>query len=112
MSKEISNFQIEKIFRDIDDPDINDKLVGVFLANHMNRFIDYKSMIPEKKDKYPFIVVNTDSSDKNGMHWWSNLDIEPKTDLYFFMFGVDGLKSFIIQDNKIIIEKYFLGQNS
>ena len=49
MSKEISNFQTEKIFRDIDDPDINDKLVGVFLANHMNRFIDYKSMIPEKK---------------------------------------------------------------
>ena len=56
--------------------------------------------------------MNTDSSDKNGMHWWSNLDIEPKTDLFFFMFGVDGLKSFIIQDNKIIIEKYFLGQNS
>ena len=54
MSKEISNFQIEKIFRDIDDPDINDKLVGVFLANHMNRFIDYKSMISEKKGQISF----------------------------------------------------------
>ena len=48
----------------------------------MNRFIDYKSMKPDK-DKYPFIIVNTDSSDKNGMHWWINLDIEPKTDLFF-----------------------------
>ena len=82
IEKEISNFQIEEIFRDIDDADINNNFVGVFPSNHMNRFIDYKSMKPDK-DKYPFIIVNTDSSDKNGMHWWINLDTEPKTDLFF-----------------------------
>ena len=69
MSERISNFQIEKAFRDIDDPDINDDFVGVYPANHMNRLIDYKSMTFEKQGKHPFIIMNTDSSDKNGTHW-------------------------------------------
>ena len=49
----------------------------------MNKFIDYKTMISEKK-KYPFIIANTDSDDKGRTHWWSLMDIEPKTDLLFF----------------------------
>ena len=68
MAKGISNFQIEKAPKDIDDPDINDKFVGVFPTNQMNRFIDYKITVLEKKSKYPFIIANTDSSDKNGTH--------------------------------------------
>ena len=55
----------------------------VFPANQMNRFIDYKTMMSEKNGKYPFIIANTDSSDKGGTHWWSILDIEPQTDLFF-----------------------------
>ena len=47
--KVISNFQIGKALKVIDDPDINDNFVGVFPANQMNRFIDYKTMISEKK---------------------------------------------------------------
>ena len=50
----------------------------------MNRFIDYKTMISAIKDKYPFIIVNTDSSGKDGTHWWSILDFEPRTGLFFF----------------------------
>ena len=83
MNRGISNFQIEEAFKNVDDPDINDNFVGAFPANQMNRFIDYKSMISEKMGKYPFIIANTDSSDKNGTHWWSILDIKPKTDLFF-----------------------------
>ena len=57
-------------------------------------------MILEKKGKYPFIIANSDCSDKDGTHWWSIMVIDPKTDLFFFdSFGVDGLKSFIIQDD-------------
>ena len=41
----ISNFQIENPFKNIKDTNINDNFVGVFPANRMNRFIDYKSMI-------------------------------------------------------------------
>ena len=40
MRKGISNFQIEKALKGIGDPDIEKDFVGVFPANHMNRFID------------------------------------------------------------------------
>ena len=38
------------------------------------------------------------------------MDTEPKTDLLFFdTFGVDGLKSFRIQDDQKVIEKMLFG---
>ena len=43
-------------------------------------------MIEEKKGKYPFIIANTDANNKKGTHWWSILDIEPKNELFFFLF--------------------------
>ena len=67
-------------------------------------------MMPEKKGKYLFLKANTDDSDKKGTHWWNILDIEPKAYIFFFnTFGVDGLKSFIIQDDKKVIEKMLFG---
>ena len=59
--------------------------------------------------KYPFVIANTDSSEKGGgTHWWSILDNKPKTDIFFFgSFGLDGLKHFIIQDDQEVIEKIF-----
>ena len=33
-----------------------------------------------KGRKYPFLIANTDRSDKGGMHWWSILDIRPAHD--------------------------------
>ena len=84
MAKTISNIQTENTLRNLDDEDINDNFVGVFPENHMNRFIDYKTMILEKKGKYLFIIANTDSSDKDETHWWSIMNIEPQTDFFFF----------------------------
>ena len=38
------------------------------------------------------------------------LDIEPKADIFFFyLFGIDGLKNFIIQDDRKVIEKILFG---
>ena len=51
ISKGISNFQIEEALRNINNPAINDNFVGAFPANHMNKFIDYKSIISEKKKR-------------------------------------------------------------
>ena len=81
--------------------------VGVFQENHMNKFIDFKLMISEITGKYPFLIANTDSSDKDGTHWWSITDIEPKPDLFFFSFGIYGLKNFVIQDDECIIQDKF-----
>ena len=76
----------------------------------MNRFIDYETMASDKKGKYPFIIANTDSSDKSSTHWWSIMDIESRADLFIIdSFSEDGLKSLIIQDDKKEIEKILFG---
>ena len=98
MSEGISNFQTEENFKNIGDKDINDNFVGVFPSNYMIKFIDHKMMISEKKGKNPLLIANIDGSSKERTHWWSILDIEPKTDIFFFnSFGLYGLKAFIIQ---------------
>ena len=75
----------------------------------MNKFIDHAAMI-SSKGKYPFMTANTDNSNKPGTHWWSILGIERKTDIYFFYsFGLDGLKHFVIQDDRKIVEKVLFG---
>ena len=51
MSRGISNIQIEKAFRDLNDEDIDDNFAGVFPGNHINRFINCKTMMLEKKGK-------------------------------------------------------------
>ena len=62
------------------------------------------------KGKYLFIIANTDASDKPGVHWWSMIDIEPRNDIiFFYSFGLDALKHFIIQDDKPIVDKILLG---
>ena len=113
-SNGISNFQIEEALTNIGDEDIENNFTGVFPLNHMNKFIDHKLIISGKKKerKYPFIIANTDASSKSRMHWWSILNIEPKTDIFFLdSFRLDGLKNFIIQDDRKVIEKILFGTN-
>ena len=69
----------------------------------MNKFIDHAAMINDS-GKLPFIIANTDNSSKSGTHWWSILDIEPRTDIFFFdYYGIEELKHFIIQDDRKIV---------
>ena len=53
MSNGISNFQIGEAFKNIGDEDINNNFVGVFPSNYINKFIDHKMMISEKKGEVP-----------------------------------------------------------
>ena len=110
MSKGINNFQIENAIKNIGEDDLDDNFVGVFPSNHLNKFINHAAMISEKKGKYSFVIANTDSSEKDGTHWWSILRIEPKTDIFFFdSFKLDGLKHFIIQDDRKVIKNFLFG---
>ena len=105
----ISNFQIEEAFKKIDDEDFLNNFVGVFPSNYMNKFINHVAMI-EDSGKFLFIIANTDASNKPGVHWWSILDIEPRTDIFFFdSYGIEGLKHFIIQDDRQIVDKILIG---
>ena len=47
MLERISNFQVESAIKNLNN--INENFIGVFPANRMNTFIDYKSLISEKK---------------------------------------------------------------
>ena len=86
-----------------------DNFVGVFPSKYMNKFINHVAMI-EDSGKFPFIIANTDSSEKSAMHWWRILDIEPRTDIFFFdSYGIEGLKHFIIQDYRKIVDKILIG---
>ena len=105
----ISIFQIENAIPNIGDNDLISNFAAVFPSNYMNKFIDHAAMI-STKGKYPFIIANTDISNKQGTNWWSILDIEPKNDIFFFnSFGLDGLKHFIMQDNRKIVQKILFG---
>ena len=105
----ISNFQIEEAIKKIDHQDLLDNFVGVFSSNYMNKFINHAAMI-EDSGKFPFIIANTDASDKPGVHWWSIRDIDPRTDIFFFgSYGIEGLKHFIIQDDRQIVDKILIG---
>ena len=106
---EYQTHRLKKSLKKIDDQDLLDNFVDVFPSNYMNKFINHAAMI-ENAGKYPFIIANTDAADKPGQHWWSILDIEPRTDIFFFdSYGIEGLKHFIIQDDRAIVDKILTG---
>ena len=105
----ISNFQIEEAFKKIGDENLLCNFVGVFPSNYLNKFTDHAAMISDR-GKFPFVIANTDASNKPGVHWWSILDIESRTDIFFFdSFGIDGLNHFIVEGDKPIVEKILSG---
>ena len=83
----ILNFQIEDAIKKIGDEDLLQNFAGVFPSNYMNKFINHAAMIEDKKGKCPFIIENTDSSDKDGVHWSSILDNEPRNDIFSFFWS-------------------------
>ena len=60
----------------------------------------------ESKSSYPFIIMNTDQSDKKGMHWWSFLDLRTKKEIILFeSFGFEGFKEFVLDNDRNILSK-------
>ena len=103
----ISNEAIDDFFEKIDDKDLQNNFIGVFPSNLTNKFISHHSIVKSKSNvKYPFIIMNTDRSDRNGTHWWSFLDLHPKKEIFLFdSFGFTGLKKFIIDNDEKLINK-------
>ena len=109
----ISNEAIEDFFEKINDEDLKSNFIGVFPSNFINKFISYHSIIKNRsKVKYPFIIMNTDRSDRAGTHWWSFLDLHPKKEIFLFdSFGFEGLKKFIIDNDKKLLNKVLFNLN-
>ena len=107
----ISNLETERITKNSNNDDLVDNFVGVFSSDKMNKFIDFHGLMKEKSNaKYPFLISNTNRAGTTGTHWWGIVDIHPRSELFFHdLFGIDGLKNFIIQDDQKIAEKILTG---
>ena len=106
----ISNEEVIKFFRNEKDDDIQENFVGVFPSNYINKFISFHEMAKEKTKKYPFIIMNTDRSDKAGTHWWSFLDLHPKKEIFLFdSYGFVGFQKFIIDNDRNTLNKILFG---
>ena len=103
----ISNETIENFFEKVNDDDLKNTFIGVFPSNFINKLISFHSIIKDKpKVKYPFIIMNTDRSDRTRTHWWSFLDLHQKKEIFLLdSFGFEGLKKFIIDNDRKILNK-------
>ena len=50
----------------IDNNDLDDNFLGVFTSNKMNKFFNITKTM--KRKKHPFLIANTDRSDKPDTH--------------------------------------------
>ena len=109
----ISNEAIDDFFEKIKDNDLKNNFIEVFPSNYINKFISHHLIIKNRsKVKYPFIIMNTDRSDRDGTHWWSFLDLHQKKDIFLFdSFGFEGLKKFIIDNDKKLINRVLFNLN-
>ena len=105
----ISNETIVKFFENETDDDLTSNFVGVFPSNYVTKFISFHEMMIEK-NRYPFIIMNTDRSNKNSTHWWSFLNLQERKEIFLFdSFGFEGFKEFIIDNDRNILNKTLLG---
>ena len=101
----IWNETIVKFFENETDDDLTSNFVGVFPSNYVTKLIYFNKMMIEK-NRYLFIIMNTDRSDKNGTHWWSFLDLHKRKEIFLFdSFGFEGFKEFIIDNDRNIFNK-------
>ena len=106
-----SNITIKKFFENEND-DLKKIFIGIYSSNSITRFINYYKIIKEKDCCYPFAIFNTDRANKPETHWWSFLNIYPKTELLLFdSQGFQGLKYFIIDNDEPTINKLLYNLN-
>ena len=52
------------------------------------------------------MIMNTDRSNQKGTQWWSLLELHNRRTLFLFdSFGFEGIKEYIISNNKKLIYK-------
>ena len=105
----ISNFTIEKVVNEIDD-DLKAKFCWCFSFKSQFRFLSFAKVVQEKNAPYPFMIMNSDRAGTKGTHWWSFLEISSKEQIFLFdSYGFIGLKEFIIDNDRTLIDKFFYG---
>ena len=105
----ISNDTVVDFFENETDNDLKENFVGVFPSNYIIKLISFHEMM-QIKQKYPFVIMNTDQSDKSGTHWWSFLDLHERKEIFLFdSFGFEGFKKFVIDNDTNLLNKILFG---
>ena len=78
----ISNHTIVDFIEKKTSDDVKKNFAGVCPSDYVTRFITFRSMMAETGASYPFIILNTDRSDKKSTYWWSFLDLYPKKEIF------------------------------
>ena len=105
MNKDLQNFQIEKFFQDEENEEIKTNYMGVYSMDSITRYINFYEIIKRKNGGYPFTIFNTYKHNQAGTHWWSFMDIHLKNLFLFDGLGIQGFKSFIVNNNQKIINE-------
>ena len=103
MSKGMSNIETKKLFKERNNDVLNENFLDVYPSDKINKFIMFEKMMPGKK--YPFLISNMDRSNQGVTHLWSIMNISPKSALFFDSYGIEGMKHFIVTDDKKMLRK-------
>ena len=105
----ISNKTIVNLFAEKTSHDVK-KNCRCFPSNYVIRFKSFHNMMRETGARYPFIIMNTDRSDKKGMHWWIFLDPHRKKEIFLFdSFRFEDSKEFFFKDDHKVLNKILYG---
>ena len=62
MSKGIPNIKIEKLFKEINNDDLNEKILGAYPSDKINKSIMFEKMMPGKKNILSWFQTQTEAA--------------------------------------------------
>ena len=71
MTKGVSNYQIDRFFKEEDNEELKKNYVGTYSIDSVTKYINFYEIIKHRNVKYPFAMFNTSKENKPGIHWWS-----------------------------------------
>ena len=78
--------------------------MDTYSIDSITRYINFYEIIKRRNAKYPSAIFNTHKGNEPGVHWWSFMDIRPKSNLFLFdSFGLEDFKVFIVNNDQQII---------
>ena len=111
MNKGLSNFQIDDFFKDEANEDVKKNYVGTYSIDSITKYINFHEIIKRKNAKYPFAIFNTDKENKPGVIGGVLWTFIQKIVFFFYLFGLEGFKLFIVNNDQQIIKQLLYNFN-
>ena len=69
MDKDISNLEINKLFKNGENQDIKNNYMVEYLMDSITKDINFYEIIDKRRGKYLFAIFKTDKHNEPGTHW-------------------------------------------